>query len=62
MLAFDRFNQESILVQYSDGHARLHYRDHIEHIGKLREVTEQRFKDVILIRITPTKKLYYATV
>ena len=40
-IAFDRFQQESILVQYSDGHSRLHYPNHIEHIGKIREVSEE---------------------
>ena len=40
-IAFDRFQQESILVQYSDGHSRLHYPNHIEHIGKIREINKE---------------------
>ncbi len=61
-IAFDRFNQESILVQYSDGHSRLHYPNHIEHIGKVREIT----KDVALTKdaytFYPKLGKYYATV
>ena len=37
-LAFTVFKQESILVQYSDGHSRLHYNDAIEYLGKLTEL------------------------
>ena len=59
-IAFDRFNQESILVQYSDGHSRLHYPNHIEHIGKVREIT----KDVALTKdaytFYPKLGKYYA--
>ena len=61
-IAFDRFQQESILVQYSDGHSRLHYPNHIEHIGKIREVS----KDVALTKdcytFYPKLNKYYATV
>ena len=61
-IAFDRFQQESILVQYSDGHSRLHYPNHVEHIGKVREVT----KDVALTKDSftfyPKLGKYYATV
>ena len=53
-IAFDRFQQESILVQYSDGHSRLHYPNHIEHIGKVREIT----KDVALTKDCYTCLLY----
>lgn len=62
MLAFDRFNQESILVQYSDGHARLHYRDHIEHLGKLRLVSKEVAEKQDSFTFYPEKGLYYATV
>ena len=62
MLAFDRFQQESILVQYSDGHARLHYRDHIEHIGKLRLVSKEVAEKQDSFTFYPDKGLYYATV
>ena len=62
MLAFDRFNQESILVQYSDGHARLHYRNHIEHIGKLRLVSKEVAEKQDSFTFYPDKGLYYATV
>lgn len=62
MLAFDRFNQESILVQYSDGHARLHYRDHIEHIGKLRLVSKEVAEKQDSFTFYPERGLYYATV
>ncbi len=62
MFAFDRFNQESILVQYSDGHARFHYRDHIEHIGKLRLVTKEVAERQDSFTFYPEKGLYYATV
>lgn len=61
MLAFDRFQQESILVQYSDGHARLHYRDHIEHLGKLRQVTKEVAEKKDSFTFYPEKGLYYAT-
>lgn len=37
-LAFTVFKQESILVQYSDGHSRLHYGDAVEYLGKLTEL------------------------
>ena len=61
-IAFDRFQQESILVQYSDGHSRLHYPNHIEHIGKVREVT----KDVALTKdaftFYPKLGKYYAAI
>tara|TARA_Y100000114_G_scaffold104558_1_gene97786 strand:+ start:81 stop:503 length:423 start_codon:yes stop_codon:yes gene_type:complete len=61
-IAFDRFQQESILVQYSDGHSRLHYPNHVEHIGKVREVT----KDVALTKdaytFYPKLGKYYATI
>ena len=59
-IAFDRFQQESILVQYSDGHSRLHYPNHIEHIGKIREVS----KDIALTKdaytFYPQLGKYYA--
>ena len=61
-IAFDRFNQESILVQYSDGHARLHYRDHIEHIGKLRQVTKEVAEKKGSYTFYPKQGTYYATV
>ena len=61
-IAFDRFQQESILVQYSDGHSRLHYPNHVEYIGKVREVT----KDVALTKdaftFYPKLGKYYAAV
>ena len=61
-IAFDRFQQESILVQYSDGHSRLHYPNHVEYIGKIREIT----KDVALTKdcytFYPKLNKYYATV
>ena len=61
-IAFDRFQQESILVQYSDGHSRLHYPNHVEYIGKVREVT----KDIALTKdaytFYPKLGKYYAAV
>ena len=61
-IAFDRFQQESILVQYSDGHSRLHYPNHVEHIGKVREIT----KDVALTKdcytFYPKLGKYYAAI
>ena len=61
-IAFDRFNQESILVQYSDGHSRLHYPDHIEHIGKVREITKQEAFKRDAYTFYPKLGKYYATV
>lgn len=62
MLAFDRFQQESILVQYSDGHSRLHYRDHVEYIGKLRLVSKEVAEKQNSFTFYPERGLYYATV
>ena len=62
MLAFDRFNQESILVQYSDGHSRLHYRDRVEYLGKVRLVTKQFAESQDSFTFYPEKGLYYATI
>jgi len=61
-IAFDRFNQESILVQYSDGHSRLHYPNHIEHIGKVREITKQEAFKRDAYTFYPKLGKYYATV
>jgi hypothetical protein len=61
-IAFDRFGQESILVQYSDGHSRLHYPNHIEHIGKVREITKQEAFKRDAYTFYPKLNKYYATV
>lgn len=61
-IAFDRFGQESILVQYSDGHSRLHYPNHIEHIGKVREITKQEAFKRDAYTFYPKLGKYYATV
>jgi len=61
-IAFDRFQQESILVQYSDGHSRLHYPNHIEHIGKVREVTKDVAEKQDSFTFYPKLGKYYAVV
>ena len=61
-IAFDRFQQESILVQYSDGHSRLHYPNHIEYIGKVREVTEHEALTLGNYTFYPKQRRYYAAV
>jgi len=61
-IAFDRFNQESILVQYSDGHSRLHYPNHIEHIGKVREISKEVALTKDCYTFYPELNKYYATV
>ena len=61
-IAFDRFGQESILVQYSDGHSRLHYPNHIEHIGKVREITKQEAFKRDAYTFYPKQGKYYATI
>ena len=61
-IAFDRFNQESILVQYSDGHSRLHYPNHIEHIGKVREITKQEAFKRDAYTFYPKLGKYYAAI
>jgi len=61
-IAFDRFQQESILVQYSDGHSRLHYPNYIEHIGKVREITKQEAFKRDAYTFYPKLGKYYATV
>ena len=61
-IAFDRFQQESILVQYSDGHARLHYPNHIEHIGKIREVSEEIALTKDSYTFYPQLNSYYAVI
>jgi len=61
-IAFDRFGQESILVQYSDGHSRLHYPDHVEYIGKVREITKQEAFKRDAYTFYPKLGKYYATV
>ena len=61
-IAFDRFGQESILVQYSDGHSRLHYPNHIEHIGKVREITKQEAFKRDAYTFYPKLGKYYATI
>jgi len=61
-IAFDRFGQESILVQYSDGHSRLHYPNHIEHIGKVREITKQEAFKRDAYTFYPKLGKYYAVI
>ena len=61
-IAFDRFQQESILVQYSDGHSRLHYPNYIEHIGKVREITKEVALTKDCYTFYPKLGKYYATV
>ena len=61
-IAFDRFQQESILVQYSDGHSRLHYPNHIEHIGKVREITKQEAFKRDAYTFYPKLGKYYAAI
>jgi hypothetical protein len=61
-IAFDRFGQESILVQYSDGHSRLHYPNHIEHIGKVREITKQEAFKRDAYTFYPKLGKYYAAI
>ena len=61
-IAFEQFNQESILVQYSDGHSRLHYPNHVEHIGKVREITKQEAFKRDAYTFYPKLGKYYATV
>ena len=61
-IAFDRFNQESILVQYSDGHSRLHYPNHIEYIGKVREITEHEALTLGNYTYYPKQRRYYAAI
>ena len=61
-IAFDRFQQESILVQYSDGHSRLHFPNHVEHIGKVREVTKQEAFKRDAYTFYPKLGKYYAAV
>ena len=61
-IAFDRFGQESILVQYSDGHSRLHYPNHIEHIGKVREITRQEAFKRDAYTFYPKLGKYYAAI
>ena len=61
-IAFDRFQQESILVQYSDGHSRLHYPNHVEHIGKVREITKQEAFKRDCYTFYPKLGKYYATI
>ena len=61
-IAFDRFQQESILVQYSDGHSRLHFPDHIEYLGKLREVTIPKAFSGDSYTFYPRLGKYYAVV
>ena len=61
-IAFDRFQQESILVQYSDGHSRLHYPNHVEHIGKVREVTKEIAEKQDSFTFYPKLGKYYAAI
>lgn len=61
-IAFDRFQQESILVQYSDGHSRLHYPNHIEYIGKVREITEHEALTLGNYTYYPKQRRYYAAI
>ena len=61
-IAFDRFQQESILVQYSDGHSRLHYPNHVEYIGKIREVTRPQAFESDCYTFYPKLGKYYAAV
>ena len=61
-IAFDRFQQESILVQYSDGHSRLHYPNHIEYLGKLREVPIPKAFSGDSYTFYPRLGKYYAVV
>ena len=61
-IAFDRFGQESILVQYSDGHSRLHYPNHIEYIGKVREITEHEALTLGNYTYYPKQRRYYAAI
>ena len=61
-IAFDRFQQESILVQYSDGHSRLHYPNHVEHIGKVREVTKEVAETKDAFTFYPKLGKYYAVI
>ena len=61
-IAFDRFQQESILVQYSDGHSRLHYPNHVEYIGKVREVTKNVAETKDAYTFYPKLGKYYAAI
>lgn len=61
-IAFDRFGQESILVQYSDGHSRLHYPNHIEHIGKVREISKEVALTKDCYTFYPKLGKYYAAI
>ena len=61
-IAFDRFQQESILVQYSDGHSRLHFPNHIEYIGKVREITKEVALTKDCYTFYPKLNKYYAAV
>ena len=61
-IAFDRFGQESILVQYSDGHSRLHYPNHIQYIGKVREITKQEAFKRDAYTFYPKLGKYYAVI
>jgi len=61
-IAFDRFQQESILVQYSDGHSRLHYPNHIKYIGKVREIPKQEAVKRDAYTFNPKLGKYYAVV
>lgn len=60
MIGLDRFQQECVAIQYPDGHTRLHYPNEVQHIGKIRQVTEEvaRSKDAYSV----FKGKYYATV
>lgn len=61
-IAFDRFQQESILVQYSDGHSRLHYPNHVEYIGKVREITKEVALTKDCYTFYPKQGKYYAAI
>ena len=61
-IAFDRFGQESILVQYSDGHSRLHYPNHVFYIGKVREITKQEAFKRDAYTFYPKLGKYYAAI
>lgn len=58
-LAFTIFKQESILVQYSDGHSRLHYGDAVEYLGKLTEVPVKDALKLDSYSYVPSINKYY---
>ena len=60
MIGLDRFQQDCVAIQYPDGHTRLHYPNEIQHIGKIRQVTEEVAKSKSAYSVF--KGVHYATV